>query len=279
MMCFRPLSWQALVLRMINAKWVTALFLVILFGGCAFVCAEPVRVESLAVPVGVGQVASSSDSGQWTATDKKGELVTVNVERIIPGVAGIKERLLGLGDVYAQASYQPDMATLQQFPSLYLEPDIWFLYIKMLFRGQTYQDYIKASFSDELDERLAVVENTFYVATAKDVHDKVQGFVFFTIKPTYAPGAIYLSHLMIYPSHQGSGLGKLLVSSIFKVQTGIKRLFLETSKANDKAIAVYKALGFVVSGESDYGLEFAYLPAQCDRLQNIARGLKRVVGT
>jgi ribosomal protein S18 acetylase RimI-like enzyme len=223
--------------------------------------------------------APSSEGGSWTTTDKKGESVTIEIERINPGVAGTKERLLGLGDIYAQASYEPDMATLERFPSIYLMPKVWLLYINMLLRGQTYQDFIKESYSKELDERLAAVENVFYVATAKDVNHAVQGFVFFTIKPTYEPGSMYLSHLMIYPSHQGRGLGKFLMSSIFNVRTDIKRLFLETSKANDKAIAVYKALGFTVSDESDYGLEFEYLPERCAILQTVARGLQRVVGT
>lgn len=239
---------------------------------------ELVGAVPVTAPSITAQEFSVSERGAWTTMDKKGEQVTIEIERINPGVAGTKERLLGLGDIYAQASYEPDMAMLERFPSIYLLPNVWLLYINTLFRGQTYQDFIKESFSRELDERLAATEDVLYVATAKGADYAVQGFVFFTIKPTYELGSMYLSHLMINPSHQGRGLGKFLMSSIFKVRTDIKRLFLEASKANDKAIAVYKTLGFVVSAESDYGLEFEYLPAQCDRLQAVARGLMRVMG-
>jgi ribosomal protein S18 acetylase RimI-like enzyme len=262
---------------MIIVKGFIALVYPVFFCGGLLACTEVTGVASLMVPSTAAQMSCSSESGAWTTTDKKGELVTVEIERINPGVAGIKERLLGLGDIYAQASYEPDMATLERFPSIYLLPEVWLLYVKMLFRGQTYQDFIKESFGKELDERLAATENTLYVATAKDVNHLVQGFVFFTIKPTYEPGSMYLSHLMINSSHQGRGLGKFLMSSIFNVRTDIKRLFLETSKANDKAITVYKNMGFVVSEESDYGVGFEYLPAQCDRLQLLARSLKPIV--
>lgn len=51
--------------------------------------------------------------------------------------------------------------------------------------------------------------------------------------------------LCVKPSEQNRGLGKLLMSSIFKIAPDIRRIFLCTRPTNVNALKAYQAWGFV----------------------------------
>ncbi|MFC1842614.1 GNAT family N-acetyltransferase, partial [Candidatus Dependentiae bacterium] len=73
---------------------------------------------------------------------------------------------------------------------------------------------------------------------------KLLGFTTFLIKPEYPQNSVKDMSIGVIPEAQGRGLGKLLISSIFKIIPTVKRIFLFTRVTNDNAIGAYKAWGF-----------------------------------
>ncbi len=61
-----------------------------------------------------------------------------------------------------------------------------------------------------------------------------------------------IQKLYILPQHQGSGLGKLLISYLLSVLTaqGAQKVFLNVNRYN-KARFFYEKLGFTITGEED----------------------------
>jgi GNAT superfamily N-acetyltransferase len=86
------------------------------------------------------------------------------------------------------------------------------------------------------------------------------------------------------PEYQNRGLGKLLTSLIFKINTNIKRIFLCTRVTNNIALNAYKNWGFTLDSnpilDHTFNLEhWTFLEYKIDKtniLQKIAEGLKEI---
>jgi ribosomal protein S18 acetylase RimI-like enzyme len=65
------------------------------------------------------------------------------------------------------------------------------------------------------------------------------------------PGEYYIDCLAVYPSHQGKGIAKRLLSALFDraAQLNHQTVGLLVSKGNDKAKKLYTDIGFKVMGD------------------------------
>jgi len=84
----------------------------------------------------------------------------------------------------------------------------------------------------------------FFVEAKDHATNKSLGFIGCGINADDPQGAVAVEPLAIAPEEQQRGLGKLLLSSIFRLLPGVTYIRLGTNKTNDVAIAAYTALGF-----------------------------------
>jgi len=90
------------------------------------------------------------------------------------------------------------------------------------------------------------INDIYFFAVAKDQATLAPlGYITFSIAPEYADGDIKVTGIGIAPAKQNSGLGKLLMSSIFAIAPQIKRIFLYTRVTNENALRAYRSWGFV----------------------------------
>lgn len=139
-----------------------------------------------------------------------------------------------------------------------------------------------ASLSPEIKESLPKDYYFFVLARDKATSDLL-GFIQFAIAPGYICGDVKVVSIAVAPAAQGRGLGKLLISSIFKIIPNIKHMFLSTRPTNVTAIGAYQAWGFTADAHpiqdphwkaiEDHWIYFEYLADRKDLLQKTAQAL------
>ena len=111
----------------------------------------------------------------------------------------------------------------------------------------------------------------FFVIAKDPITTKMLGFICYRMAPDASEGSIEIEPLAVAPEEQKRGLGKLLISSIFKIIPGITGLWLGTSATNTGAIAAYTAMGFAKMHTDPNNVVFLYLTGKSDILQKTAR--------
>jgi GNAT superfamily N-acetyltransferase len=134
------------------------------------------------------------------------------------------------------------------------------------------------------------VANIHFVVTAKDGKTgALLGFVEFFVTPAYPSGDIKSPSFAVAPAAQNRGLGKLLMSTIFKIVTdACTRIFLSTRITNDVARQAYTAWGFTPDANPiqepfykqnpEHWMFFEYKVDSCSKLQEAAKCLVEVQG-
>jgi GNAT superfamily N-acetyltransferase len=84
------------------------------------------------------------------------------------------------------------------------------------------------------------------VAVKEQSTGKMFGFITFLIRANYAAGNVKVMSFAVDVAHQKRGLGKLLMSSIFKIVSDINRIFLCTRVTNTVALNAYRSWGFMI---------------------------------
>ncbi|MFC1842563.1 GNAT family N-acetyltransferase [Candidatus Dependentiae bacterium] len=85
-------------------------------------------------------------------------------------------------------------------------------------------------------------KDIYYFVTIKDQRtNALHGYITFKVRSNYVKGVMSIA---VDPACQNRGLGKLLMSSIFKIKPDIKHFFLCTRVTNDTARNAYMAWGF-----------------------------------
>lgn len=121
-----------------------------------------------------------------------------------------------------------------------------------------------------------------FLVVARDAKtEKSLGFITFIIRTNYAAGDVKVMSFAVDVAHQKRGLGKLLMSSIFRIVPDIKRIFLATRVTNDIALKAYGSWGFVKDDkpvlDHAFNLEhwtfMEYKTEQSDVLQKVAARL------
>ncbi len=86
----------------------------------------------------------------------------------------------------------------------------------------------------------------YYVSIKDSASQQIYGFITFLMRPDYPAGNIKVMSFAVDPAQQNRGLGKLLMSSIFKIYPEVKRIFLCTRVTNDHALRAYSNWGFTL---------------------------------
>lgn len=122
-------------------------------------------------------------------------------------------------------------------------------------------------------------DTVFFVSIKEEKTKTILGFITFLMRNNYTTGDIKVMSLAVDVKHQKRGLGKLLMSSIFRIIPDIKRIFLCTRVTNTIALNAYRAWGFVI--DENPILDHAFTPQhwtfmeykteQCTTLQETAK--------
>jgi hypothetical protein len=129
------------------------------------------------------------------------------------------------------------------------------------------------------------VENVHCFVTVKNTATRtLLGYVIFYITPATLYGDVQVAGIGISPTEQNHGLGKLLISSIFKIVPNISSISLSTRPTNNQALHAYHHWGFVADSnpipepgmpinKNDW-IYLIYNAAQTTTLQKTADHLK-----
>jgi ribosomal protein S18 acetylase RimI-like enzyme len=88
-------------------------------------------------------------------------------------------------------------------------------------------------------------DGDYRLVVAKDPDGKVAGFVM-TDFNSFTDNSIYVSQLAVDPDYQGHGIGRELMKKAegLALKHGYNKVALHVRKDNEKAIALYKSLGY-----------------------------------
>ena len=89
-------------------------------------------------------------------------------------------------------------------------------------------------------------DRVFFISAIDGATNKTIGFITFLIRQNYTQGDVKVMSFAVEPNHQKRGIGKLLMSSIFKIEPTIKRMLLGTRVTNKAALHAYRSWGFVL---------------------------------
>jgi len=236
-------------------------------------------------------------SGHFIAQDKTGAAVVLEWHKtniVSPDFA----LLMKDAWIFARDAYVPvEMDFIKAFPEVVgIEP--YFASFEPLFRdGVSHVDWdaaekimetiLKGHFVfDPVQFPKQVVEmfekdTSVFVAVKEQSTGKMLGFITFLIRANYAMGDVKVMSFAVDVAHQKRGLGKLLMSSIFKIVSDVKRIFLCTRVTNTVALNAYRSWGFVIDENPvlDHAFNLhhwtfmEYKTEQSDILQKIAETL------
>lgn len=128
-------------------------------------------------------------------------------------------------------------------------------------------------------------QDACFLVTIKDQETgEALGFITFLKRANYAAGEVKVMSLAVEVTHQSRGLGRLLMSSIFKIIPDLKRIFLCTRVTNETALKAYSAWGFIKDEAPvlDHAFNLAhwsfmeYKSDQSDVLQKTADGMSEI---
>lgn len=244
----------------------------------------------------VTAMTSGQASGAFGAVDKAGATLTFEWEKLEVSDLVFAEKLKSLSDIYVQAYAPVWVRFLQKNPETitsidrfkFLEPlfkqgidsvDWNFVAEKLMVRGrQVFGDLAAGDHWKHTVSWFVVVKNQAVPI----------GFVQFFLKPEYPFGTIKVKNLMLLPSAQHRGIGKLLMSSIFKIMPSVdlKRLVLTALQTNKRAITAYASYNFKPYEDKNkqirphsldpYYVRMEYLTDQSDVLQNESQKLCQI---
>jgi GNAT superfamily N-acetyltransferase len=135
-----------------------------------------------------------------------------------------------------------------------------------------------SQFSKQVIEMFAQ-DTVFFVAIKEQATREMLGFITFLMRSNYPKGSVKVMSFAVNVDYQKRGFGKLLMSSIFNIVPGIKRIFLCTRVTNTTALNAYRSWGFVIDENPvmDHAFDLnhwtfmEYKAEQCDILQKTAQ--------
>lgn len=106
------------------------------------------------------------------------------------------------------------------------------------------ENFLQFAYSIEMMRKR--VEQSFIFVSEVDGH--IVGFADFS---PVKEGKGELAAIYLYPEYQGKGIGTALLQAGIKHSIGLKELFINVEKANERGTTFYKAKGFEVMSEFD----------------------------
>ncbi len=138
-----------------------------------------------------------------------------------------------------------------------------------------------AEFPEEMKKKIAL-DRCFVVMVQDNDTGKELGFITFLKRASYKPGDIKVMSFAVDTAYQGRGFGRLLMSSLFKIDPSVKRIFLSTRVTNQSALRAYSSWGFVQDKKpviehqfnQDHWTFMEYVVQAKDTLQQTAQMLR-----
>lgn len=248
----------------------------------------------------MNQKEVTKTAGQFSAYDKQGVPVIIEWQKTTLFAPEFAAAMKEAWDVAALAYTPVEMQFLRTYPEVVGAED-YFKPFESLFKNgldavdwakatEVMQTLLKSHFIFDASTWGAEVtamyaKDVCYVVTIRDQQTKaLRGFCTFMIRPNYTQGDIKVMSFAVDPAYQNRGLGKLLISSILKINPSIKRIFMCTRVTNRLVLIGSPFLGFTKDTtpilEHAFNLKhwifFEYKTAQTDVLQKIAAGLVEV---
>ncbi len=254
----------------------------------------------------VNEITNSKPSGVFQTKDKHGKPVVLEWKKLTVQSSDFSKTMKSLCGI-ACAAYTP---VETQFLETHSDPNVHDEYCKpfeVLFKNspqepewQSFKNALKAKDWPKVEAMMPLIIKQIYImdystfGSSPDLHFFVMakdgetktllGFIEFFITPAYASGDIKCPSFAIVPSEQNRGLGKLLMSSIFKiVPSACKRIFLSTRITNTTAQTAYCAWGFTkdenpiqepyFKQNPEHWIFMEYKLGQTDKLQKTAATL------
>lgn len=236
------------------------------------------------------QQINQSNHGSWQTKNKHNEVITLRWQQTTM-LEPEFSRLMQQAWPIALPAYLPvEMDFLKQFPEVattpYYKPCVTFFKnkpenIDWQAVSNVMADMLKSHFifddsSLKQEVREAFSKDTWVHITAHNPQGELLGFATFLKRVNYPLGVIKITHLAVAPQHQKQGLGKLLISSIFKIEPELQKLFLCTRVSNGTAFTAYNKWGFTPDSNPilDHAFDLkhwsflSYNPAECNLLQS-----------
>lgn len=244
----------------------------------------------------VKEATLSKSSGMLTTTDTTGVPVIIDwqiTDILSPHLAAFKKDVSGLA---ANATAAMEIQLLHKHPQAVSSGGFLKACEPLFAQGvdqvnwqlveETLQTSIKQFYLMDLSKFGAdiinkLIDDIYFFAAIKDQKtNELLGFIMTSITPALPYGDIKVINVVIAQKERGRGLEALLLGSIFKIISGVKRLFTITRLTNVELLKAYTAYGFVedLSPVSDphhkvameYVIALEYKAAQSSMLQKIA---------
>lgn len=121
-----------------------------------------------------------------------------------------------------------------------------------------------------------------YITAHDEKSGALLGLITFLARASYPAHTIKAMIFAVDPAYHNRGIGKILMSSIFKLYPLLERIFLCTRVTNSHALQAYAAWGFTHDKSPifdhtfnlDHWTFMDYKTAQCDILQKVAATLE-----
>jgi ribosomal protein S18 acetylase RimI-like enzyme len=209
----------------------------------------------------VNKITASRSSGQLMAEDKSGKSVILEWIKTDMLSADYSTAMKRAWDVACPTYMKVEMDFLRTHPEV-VGHDTSFTALEPLFKNgianvdwtiveAKMQEHLRSIFlwdtstcGDEMKKQLANVAHIF-VEVKDKTSGKLLGFISFLVTPEYANQEIKCIAFAVKPEAQNRGLGRLLMSSIFRIIPQIQRIFLCTRVTNQTAQKAYYNWGFV----------------------------------
>ncbi len=142
-----------------------------------------------------------------------------------------------------------------------------------LFQKKT-ENHLRQFFANTDWKSSSGAQDVHFFVTAKDESNKPLGVIQFFTTPDFEKDTIKAALFGVIPTAQNHGIEKLLMSSIFRLQPEVKRIFLHTRSTNITAIDAYKEWGLVeFAGKLPNWTDLEYMADQSATLQTVSEDL------
>jgi ribosomal protein S18 acetylase RimI-like enzyme len=244
----------------------------------------------------VEKITENQKSGKFNTKDKYGTPLVLEWEKIEASSPVLSEKMKKLCEIFVQAHTPVVLKFLQKHPEASSTVDE-FRPFEQLFKGgvesidwnfveEKLAEGLRKNFISRSYSSYGKKDILWFVTVKEKSWNGPVGYALFLLTPQYEDGVIKVCNLMLLPISQRRGIGKLLMSSIFKIlpDVGVRRIVLRTLKTNEPAIAAYETYGFkeykdlankIISGSFDsYKVNFEYQADKCNLLQQEAKKLE-----
>jgi len=201
------------------------------------------------------------ESGSFLTTDKLGSPIILEWKKTTIVSTDFANTMGKMWDFACDAYTPVEMQFLKAFPEV-VQTEAYFKPFESLFANdvtnvswnaatkimesilQNHFVFDPAKFPEQVIAMFSQDSCFVIVATDKRT-DKPIGFITFLIRANYPADNVKVMSFAVATTEQNRGIGKLLMSSIFKIIPSIKRIFLCTRITNINALQAYHSWGFV----------------------------------